>query len=328
MRSKSYNYKHGALDSDALWILGLFILIFAGWWGSGGPAAYEAKTSATSTHSSLSSPSSSRTNTSRASTQSATSSPWYKVVRISSRGNAATEKWADFEYITLRNSGRTPVTISGWTLKNGNDSRVFLNTFDQLVYGASDSARIPNGIKTLLGTGAQTLSPIVLESGEQAIITSGKMTKQAGYLGASFKENICSGYLNELPGYALKPSLSNSCPLARNDADLDLLDDKCYTFIKSLRACHTPVYREQVVQNTGELRQYLDSTYGLSRQCRDFVQKRFTYAWCVLTHSSDKNFYRKQWRVYLGRRLQMWESGREHIRLYDANGLLVDDLSY
>jgi len=330
MHSKKKVYTEGALDSDALWILGVFILVFASWWGSGGPSRYEEKTSATSTRTTLSSSlsSSGASNTGGATQGNATTSPWYKVVRISSRGNAATEKWPNSEYIIIQNSGKKPATISGWTLKNGRDSRVFLNNFNQLSYGMSDSAVIPLGVKTLWGTSAQTLASIVLEPGERAIITTGKISKDAPYLRYSFKENICSNFINELPGYPLVPTLSGSCPLPRNDADLDQLDDSCYTFIKQLRGCHTPVYHEQVIQNSGELRQYLDTTYGLSRQCRDFITQRFTYKWCVATHSTDTNFYRKQWRVYLNRSLQLWGSGREHIRLYDANGLLVDDISY
>lgn len=311
----------------------MLVLIFFAWWASGGPSAYEAKTGR-----STSTGARNTTNISpkRGDTQSNVNtkqnphntSPWKGIVKISSQGNAATEKWADFEYITIRNDGKTPVTISGWTLKNGRDSRVFINNFDKLTYGVSDTAVIPNGVRVLWKTVTQTPNPIVLGPKEQAIITTGDNTKKTSYLGVSFKENICTGYMNEFPGYALEPTPAKSCPLPRNDADLDLLDDGCYKFVKSLTACHTPVYREEVVKSTGELRQYLDRTYGLSRQCQDFVQKRFTYDWCVLTHINDKNFYKPQWRIYLGRRLQMWGSGREHIRLYDGSGLLVDDVTY
>ncbi len=316
--------KRGAIDSDALWVLGILIFVFYAWWASGGPSDYEAKIGKdTST--------STRTTTvvkSRKTTQNPpNASPWYKVVKITNRGNAATEKWADFEYITIRNTGKNPVTISGWALKNGRDSRVFLNNFDKLTYGVSDTAVIPNGVRVLWKTMTQTPNPIVLGPKEQAIITTGNNTKKTSYLGVSFKENICTGYINEFPGYALKPTLAKSCPIPRNDADLDMLDDGCYKFVKSLKACHTPVYHEQILK-TGELRQYLDKTYGLSSQCQDFVRKRFTYEWCVLNHLADKNFYRPQWRIYLGRRLQMWGSGREYIRLYDASGLLVDEINY
>lgn len=321
--------KRGAIEPDLLWIVGILLFIFYAWWAAGGPDNYEARKSRDSdTRSATVSSRGTARSTQTAKQNPPNTSPWYKVVKISSRGNSAKEKWADFEYITLRNTGKTPVTISGWTLKNGRDSRVFLNSLNQLTYGISDSAVIPYGVKTLWATVAQAPAPIVLEPREQAIITTGKITKRASYLNSSFKENICSGYLNELPGYALQPKLSSSCPRPRDDADLDLLDDGCYAFVRGLRACHTPVYREEVVRTTGELRQYLDKTYGLSRQCQEYVRKRFTYEWCVLTHLGDAKFYRPQWRVYLGRSLQLWNSGRESIRLYDANGLLVDEVNY
>jgi len=321
-------------NTDGIWIILIVSFIFFAWVSNGGPSKFEAEHSATSTvqvqRTSQRTPPSSITKGKTLSTQTNTdshTSSYAKKVIIVNRGNAARERWADNEYITLQNVSKEPITITGWYLQNGRDQRGFINNLNLLAPGVPDTASIPKGVRTLWANTAHRMEPIVLASRDKTIITSGSMTKKASFLGSSFSVNKCSGYLNEYPGYALQPKISNQCPRPSTEAGLDLLEDSCYNFVKKLSACHTPVYREEM-QKSGELRQYLDRTYGLSRVCREYVQSHYSYQWCVFAHAQDTDFYKNEWRIYLNRRVQMWDSGREHISLYDAQGRLVDELSY
>ncbi len=321
-------------NMDGFWLIAILSIVFFAWVSQGGPKQFEAEKNATSTWrkvttntSSHTTNTASNTNTKKVSDTSIKDSPYAGKVKISSKGNAVSERWADNEYIIIQNVSKESVTISAWYLKNGRDQRGFANNFNLLTLGVSDNVVIPTGVRTLWSATAHRQEPIVLAPREKAIITSGKITKKASFLGLSFRVNKCSGYINEYPGYSLQPKISNQCPRPNTEAGLDLLEDSCYTFVKKLRSCHTPVYREEM-QKSGELRQYLDGTYGLSRVCREYVQNHFNYQQCVLTHVQDADFYQGEWRIYLNRDAQMWDSGRERIALYDAQGKLVDELKY
>jgi len=322
-------------NMDGFWLIAILSLVFFAWVSQGGPSAFESERVGTSTVQTTVSEnkkntvtSNSRTNTVIQASTSAQVSPYNKKIKISNRGNSASERWADNEYITLQNVSNQSITITGWYLQNGRDQRGYIDNLNNLTKGVSDTAVIPKGVRTLLVSTNNSVEQIILSPRDKAIVTSGKMTKKASFLGLSFKVNKCSGYLNEYPGYALQPQISKQCPRPSAESGLDLLEDSCYNFVKKkLQVCHTPVYREEM-QKSGELRQYLDSTYGLSRVCREYVQQHFNYQWCTLTYMKDSDFYKGEWRIYLNRQAQLWDSGRERIALYDAQGKLVDELKY
>ena len=322
-------WKRGAVDSDALWILGALFFVFYAWWISGGPASYESKIGTSTRSSTITSPRSTRSTQSSVRTKQnpPNTSPWYKIVKISSRGNVARERFAGNEYIVVQNVSKDPVTITGWAVTNGRDVRGTINVLNQVVPGIVEKAVIPMGVRSLWITAPHVLEPIILLPKEKAIITSGKMNKSASFLGKSFKVNKCSGYINEYVGYPLQPRLTSSCPTPSSEFTEVLLEDTCRQFLKRTARCHTPKYSE-ITTRTGERREYLDRTYGLSRQCREVILPRLNYGWCVLAHSNDSDFYKPEWRIYLNRNFELWDKGPERIRLYDAQGLLVDEIAY
>lgn len=331
----SMTWKRGALNSDAVIVIGILFFIFYAWFAAGGPQKYERGESvigsSTSTRTTRTTNTTQRTQTTirsaASATQSATSSPYTGSVRITSRGNAPRERFAGNEYIIIQNVSKEAVTITNWSVANGRDVRGKIDHLNRVSPGVSDRAYIPSGVFTLLPTNPQTITPIVLLPREKAIITTGRMNKKASFLGNSFKVNKCSGYINEFTGYPLVPTLSNQCPSAKVEFGNDLLEDSCARFINRIRTCHEPVYREEILR-TGERREYLDSTYGLSRQCRELIIPRLNYGRCVLAHKNDSDFYRAEWRIYLNRNFEMWVNERERIRLYDSSGLLVHEMSY
>lgn len=322
--------KRGAIEPDLLWIVGILLFIFYAWWAAGGPANYEVKKSGGSGAQVTDTP---RVTGREGSgsvigiPQNSTSSSYHGKVRITSRGNVARERFAGNEYITIQNISKEAVNITGWSVANGRDTRGTIDHLNRVSPGIPDRAYIPSGVFTLLPANPQTITPIVLLPREKAIITTGRMNKKASFLGNSFKVNKCAGYLNEFVGYPLVPTLSNQCPAPKEEFVGDLMEDSCYRFISRVRRCHEPEYREKILR-TGERREYLDNTYGLSRQCRELVVPRLNYGRCVLAHRNDSDFYRPEWRIYLNRNFEMWVKEREKIRLYDNAGLLVHEVSY
>ena len=322
------------MNEDSIWIFAVIVLIFLLWTGAAVPEKFnlkdrfintekkeEKKIEKTESKRPLSAPS--------IGGQQTNVSPYKGKIKISSAGNAKRTNWPNDEYVIIKNVSKDnePIVITGWKLKNGRDRRFFIDNLNKLSRGVSDVAVIPSGINTLYGSNMNYLNPISLKKGEKAIITTGKPNKKASFMGFSFKVNKCGGYINELPGYPLAPRISSRCPSPKNETDIDSLEDKCLKFVKGLRSCHIPVYKE-VIMKDGERREYLNRTYGLSSYCRQYINKHFDYKWCVANHISDKDFEGKEWRIYLGRNLYLWNNSRDIIGLYDKDGLLVDELKY
>ena len=66
----------------------------------------------------------------------------------------------------------------------------------------------------------------------------------------------------------------------------------------------------------------------LSPACQEFIVKTANYDACVERHRTDKNFFKDDWRLYLGRDEELWKEKREVIELRDEDGKLVDVVIY
>ena len=128
--------------------------------------------------------------------------------------------------------------------------------------------------------------------------------------GASFKINICAGYLNQsLP---FTPALNKDCPNpAKEDPLPSYIDNDCIDYLKKASKC----------QNSF-------SSQSLTNNCRTFISEKFNYNACVNDYKNGSDFYQKAWRIFLGRGAQMWGDSNETITLKDKKGLLVDSVSY
>src|SRR3990167_9460898 len=77
------------------------------------------------------------------------------------RGNAAYAIQPYEEYITLRNRGDNPVSITGWQLRNGKDERGY-STNSGLRFFPADTGFIPRGALILSLSGNNFLQEVVL----------------------------------------------------------------------------------------------------------------------------------------------------------------------
>lgn len=150
--------------------------------------------------------------------------------------------------------------------------------------------------------------PIFLESGGKAIITTGQSP-----IGYSFRLNKCTGYLEQFQDFI--PSLSKDCLYPR-DEDLPSgpggLDDKCLDYIDKLPRC-------EIVKSIPAY---------LSSQCQEYISTKINYKSCVDTHRDDPDFYKNEWRIFLGRNDELWKEKRETIELLDKSGGLIKSISY
>jgi len=199
------------------------------------------------------------------------------------------------EYLTLTadTKNSSPIKISGLKLKS---------------VASGQEAIIPKGFKTLTSTdfpGQPT--DVYLDPGQKAILATTKSP-----VSHSFLLNSCSGYLGQFLNFV--PSISGSCPLAKNEVGLDgaKLNDECLNYIDTIRSCQRPT----------------DIPVKLNGICREFVNQNINYGACVNLHQQDVNFYKNEWRIYLGRTIDLWKTSREEINLLDENGNILSTLKY
>lgn len=257
-------------------------------------------------------------------------SRWKDMIRIG-RGNASGEDGSNQEYITLQSDTRNKesIDITRWSLTNGKDRKFFLTGNDKQVKGVSDKVIIPKATLIFIPNGVNPQEDIVLEPGDRAIITTGTMPNGIPFeIKTSFKENMCSGYIESLKDYDFTPSLDTSCPSPQSEKEVASLDDDCYKFVKQMSACHTPELKDIVYRGREPLTGFVDNTGNLSQQCKNFLKKNYNYESCVANHLSDEDFFGKEWRIFLNHPRELWAKDREAITLYDKDGKVVNQLIY
>ncbi|MEK7177100.1 MAG: hypothetical protein AAB719_02310 [Patescibacteria group bacterium] len=240
-------------------------------------------------------------------------------------GNASRAYQSFEEYISIDNRGKEPVTITNWYLKNGKDKRAY-NLGGQLKYFASDIATIGRAALFISPSGYNVLHNIVLEPGEKAIITTGRMGAQTPYKIVSFKENICSGYLENLEEYKFTPALKRNCPQPENELGVSSLDTECRKFIEKMPSCQKPEFDTR--DRDGEICRNCVNGKPLSSACVTFIKSHYSYDACIANHVNDENFYGKTWRIFLGHGWEMWAKEYETIELFDQYGQLVKSRTY
>lgn len=240
-------------------------------------------------------------------------------------GNAAYAYQTYEEYITINNRGRESINITNWQLKNGKDKRAY-DLGSGLQYFPADVAVIPRAALFISPTGSNIFQDVILQSGEKAIITTGNMGSQLPYKITSFKENICSGYLEDMDEYAFTPSLGRQCPRPANEPEVSGLDTECQRFIGRMGSCHIPEFDTR--DSEGNICSNCVDKKMLSSSCVAFIKSHFSYKGCIANHAGDSNFSGKTWRIFLGKGWEMWAKEYETISLFDNLGQLVDQRAY
>lgn len=218
------------------------------------------------------------------------------------------------EYLTLRNYGRNSVNVTGWTVTNGKGTRPIQTRENDYVYPVADSATIGQGTEFLDPLGGFNVGPIVMRPGDSAILSTGRPFSQFPFsITTNFRENICDGYLKEYP---FTPALTLACPVPTSDSEVRTVTSECYDYMNSLYRCEDPVKYDK---------KGYDSQTG---QCRSFMDARLSYPACVASNKNRSGFSTNQWRIFLGKTRELWAAQKETITLYDARGLIVDQISY
>jgi len=226
-----------------------------------------------------------------------TPSPYQSSVSLSHyvSGAGSSDPTNESISLSLPFQSSLPVDLSGWTLESEATGAAIV---------------IPQGSAVPASGIINSVSDIVLQPGEQAIIISGRSP-----IGASFKENKCIGYFAQFQRFS--PSLPSSCPAPSDELRAHyggdyIRDAKCIDYVNGLSRC-------QVM---------LSPPVGLSGACQSFLVKYLNYNGCIDAHEGDKDFSGTTWRIYLGNTNSMWRASHEVVKLLDKQGNTVDAFSY
>ena len=151
---------------------------------------------------------------------------------------------------------------------------------------------------------------IALVAGERAIVATG-----ISPVGVSFRENSCTGYLDQFQGFS--PAMSRNCPspediLPLTEENLRAYGEGCFDYIRELPACTTP----------------LSPPSYISGQCAAYLQNNLSYNGCMNMNRWRPSFAGDTWRIFLNARGELWGNSHDVIRLLDSEARTVDVISY
>lgn len=205
------------------------------------------------------------------------------------RASASKETDPQKEYLEIRISSKIePVLITGWKLKGKEGLEIAVGNGAYLPYSGQVNPQ----------------EPIYLKPNGKAIIVTGRSP-----LGTSFRLNICTGYFNQFQKFY--PSLPQECPEIDEKEVPLTYPDACYDFVRGLPRCRMPLSIPPAAGN----------------DCILFINKKANYSDCVALHKNEPDFYKGEWRVYLGRDKELWGK-RDKISLIDGERKIVDEVSY
>lgn len=203
--------------------------------------------------------------------------------------------FAGSEYIILSTSTDEPVNITGWSIVSD-------VTGNKAVLGNASNLPLIDSEKAIVVNGYQ-----------KVIISSDKSP-----IGIAFRTNACTGYIEDKQNF--NPKLEMRCPDLDNDNLPNQIEDSdtCMNYINSLSTCEVPP----------------KSLPNMPQYCEDFIKENASYRGCVNLYKNSKNFFGKEWRVFLKSNMPLWKkdkdgkSNQEILRLIDAQGRTVDTFTY
>ncbi len=196
------------------------------------------------------------------------------------------------EYIEVRvtQPNLSNVDISGWKLYNSK----------------GEFATIGDSISLPVGGKVNPTSSTKVKGGDSLIISTGSSP-----VGVSFRVNSCTGYFEQFQDFI--PSLLKVCPQTNYDAAFQNLERDCQDFVRNIPNC---------MENTNP---FPPKTSAL---CKTYVASKINYNACVDSNRLYPDFYKPEWRIFLGRDTELWAKSRETITLIDEKGYLIDSVSY
>jgi len=195
------------------------------------------------------------------------------------------------DYLILENNSDELINIGGWTIETTNGTVTIPQAIHKLRHPLS--LNTPSDVK---------LAP------DDEIIISSNISPH----GENFRVNKCTGYLDQYEQF--EPSLDEDCP-ELNESEYSHLSSDCREFIDDLDKCEIPDYSDNY-------------KISFDSECTNFLNNKFNYKQCYDDHEQEADFFGDEWRVFLGKSIDIFNNNSDTIILRDNSGLLVDKYSY
>lgn len=221
-------------------------------------------------------------------------SPYRGKVRLAP-GGASDSVASEYAVLEASSDNSAPVQIDGWSLQSS-------------VTGVR--GYIPRGTQVFILGAVNAQEDVYLNPGASAYAASGLSP-----VGTTFRENMCTGYLNGLQVFT--PSLSRNCPtpseaLPLTSQNLNAYGDNCFDFAQTLSSCAIP----------------RAAPPDVSPSCHLFLSNTLSYNGCVQGYRHKSNFADSTWRIFLNSGGELWRNSHDIIRLLDKEGRTVDVIYY
>lgn len=229
--------------------------------------------------------------------------------RIAAESSPLSKDISNF-YAANRFSTKPETEYLTFSLSSQHEGKVLITGFEIRSPVTGQSAMIGEGVELPFAGVVNVEDPVFISPGDKVVVVTGR--SPTGY---SFRLNKCTGYFEQFQDFT--PSLPRECPRAIDEEQPEppnAFNDQCLDYIERIPRCTMPLKNTDIA--------YLQS------QCRTFITEQLNYKSCVETHKNDKDFYKKEWRIYLGRSEELWKSKREIIKLLDLNKKTVDTITY
>lgn len=221
-------------------------------------------------------------------------SPYFKKVRISSAYASNYSGYpTQFDLYSSFSNGEK-IDITGWDIATNHGS-----------------LRIPQAVNDYDFSNLSPQQDIVLSSNSHVYFYSNKSP-----INVNFRLNKCIGYLEN--NYVFNPALPRNCPTI-NRSQVSYLAGYCQNYIFSLGSCAVP--------SIAKYNSFPGNEEG--NACRQFLGN-ISANNCYRDHRNDSDFLSSEWRVWFN-----WtginnilDSAHDRVRLFDENGLLVDQYIY
>ncbi len=232
------------------------------------------------------------------------------------------------EYVIVRNNSNLPVNITGFRLQNAKDVLAYPVGKKDVRY-RSEAVSIPRAAAYISRNNSLPQTDVVLRGGDEAVITSGFGPRLLNRNVTNFRENICTGYLEEEWDAGFNVSTNyNSCGFDKDDIAIAGFDEKCRDVIDGLQSCRIPEFGyDENYDGDDDCRTCVNGI-EVSNACFAFIKYHYNYEGCIRDNAYSIGFGLETIRIFLERRSELWNHEYETVFLYDREGKLIDYDNY
>ncbi|MEK9170479.1 MAG: hypothetical protein AAB674_02420 [Patescibacteria group bacterium] len=126
----------------------------------------------------------------------------------------------------------------------------------------------------------------------------------------NFRLNKCMGYVEDTSSFT--PFFEKNCP-SISRSEIQGFSSSCQDYLESLDNCENPLANPPVPFD--------------DNACHEFLRK-LNYVGCVEKYGTDKDFLSRDWMVWMGDQMNIFDFVHDKVQLLDKKGNIMDEYIY